>query len=178
MTRRAFWSWTWMMPYSDNVRIDRRVPQARFPESGCGPNSKEGQGRPAVVCPALSFFTERGPSALPVWRFFIGRMPPRCSRRLRAPIGAPAEAQRSGFGGERRGSEMAELSAKLEAKDMELAPTLSRCEPARTLARFHSASAWSGAALPPCARPRSAPSSLAVRFSALSSSRSAWLSRW
>ena len=35
------------------------------------------------------------------------------------------EAQRSGFKSERRGSEMSELSAKPEARDMELASTRS-----------------------------------------------------
>ena len=43
-----------------------------------------------------------------------------------APKGVPIEAQRSGFDGERRSSEMSELSPKAEARDMELAPTRSR----------------------------------------------------
>ena len=48
---------------------------------------------------------------------------------------------------------MSELSAKPEARDMEFAPTLSRCEAARALGRFRSDSAWSPAR---CAGPRSA----------------------
>lgn len=39
-------------------------------------------------------------------------------------LGAPAEAQRSGFGGERSRSEMKELSPQAEASDMELAATM------------------------------------------------------
>ena len=38
-------------------------------------------------------------------------------------FGAPMGAQRSGSHGERRSSEMSELSPQAEAKDMELAPT-------------------------------------------------------
>ena len=40
-----------------------------------------------------------------------------------SPEGVPIEAQRSGFNGERRHSEMSELSPKAEAKDMELVLT-------------------------------------------------------
>ena len=39
------------------------------------------------------------------------------------PIGAPIEAQRSGFDGERRSSEMGELLPQAKARNMELAPT-------------------------------------------------------
>ena len=48
-------------------------------------------------------------------------------RRLSEESRAPAEAQRSGFGGKRRRSGMSEFSPLLaETSDMELAPTKSR----------------------------------------------------
>ena len=52
--------------------------------------------------------------------------------------GAPAKAQRSGFCGERSRSGMDELSPRAEAKDMELAATLSRFGLGAWPGRFHS----------------------------------------
>ncbi len=95
--------------------------------------------------------------------------------------GAPAKAQRSGFCGERSRSGMDELSPRAEAKDMELAATLSRFTPSATVA-FPSSPGRSGRALPALGPAhRSGPGSLlpgVQRFSLSGFGLGAWPGRF